>query len=107
MTDYPVGIDVPSGSDVVLTLRPGIMFRGRLAKSRHALDGELAMGNFRTPLIMTREGQAKISQVRIDFESLPKGTNRLTVLSNNSEELKSDFNRDRSKVRFVALLSPT
>jgi hypothetical protein len=105
VTDYPVGIDVPSRSDVILTLRPGTTFRGRLANSR--LDGELASDEFRTPLVMTREGQAKISLVRIEFESLPPGTNRLTVLSPGSQELKRDFNRDRSKVRLVALLSPT
>jgi hypothetical protein len=107
VTDYPVGIDVPSRSDVILTLRPGITFRGRLANSRRALDGELTLGEFRAPLVMTREGQAEISQVRIEFESLPPGTNRLAVLSPGSEELKRDFNRDRSKVRLVALLSPT
>jgi hypothetical protein len=107
VTDYPVSVKVPSRSDVILTLRPGVMFRGRLATSRDALDGELAVGEFRTPLVMTREGPAELSRVRIEFESLPPGTNRLTVLSPGSQELKRDFNRDRSKVRLVALLSPT
>ena len=106
VTDYPVGIEV-SRSDVVLTLRPGIVFKGSLARDQRALNGELAFGASRTPLVMNRQGPAKISQVRIDFESLPPGANRLTVLSPGSEELKRDFNRDRTKVRFVALLSPT
>jgi hypothetical protein len=56
---------------------------------------------------LTRKGQAEISKVRIEFESLPPGTKRLTVLSPESDELKRDFNRDRSKVRLLALLSPT
>ena len=107
MTDYPVGIEVRSRSNVTLKLRPGIAFRGRLREERHSLDGALLLGEFQVPLVMTRQGEAKISQVRIEFESLPPGTNRLTVLSPGSEELKKDFNRDRSKVRFVALLSPT
>jgi len=106
VTDYPVRIEA-SRSTVLLTLRPGISFRGHLAKDHQALDGELGLGEFRTPFVMTREGPAKISQVRIDFESLPPGTSRLTVLSPDSEELKRDFNRDRSKVRLVALVSPT
>ena len=105
--DYPVGIEVPSGSNVILTLRPGIQYQGRLASSRHALDGELVFGEFRTPLVMTRKGPAEISQVRTDFESLPPDANRLIVLGPGSAELKRDFNRDRAKVRFVALLSPT
>ena len=107
VTDYPVGIEVSSPSRLILRLRPGIEYRGRIRGDHQALDGELALGEFRTPLIMTRQGNAKISQVRIDFESLPPGTNRLTILSPGSDELKRDFNRDRSKVRFVALLSPT
>ena len=107
VTDYPVGIQVSSRSRLVLTLRPGIEFQGHLRDDRSALDGELALHEFRTPLVMTRQGEAKISQVRIEFESLPPGTNRLTVLSPGSDELKRDFNRDRSKVRFLALLSPT
>jgi hypothetical protein len=107
VTDYPVGVKVPSRSDVILTFQPGVIFRGRLATSRDALDGELAFGELRTPLVLSREGQATISRVRIEFESLPPGTNRLTVLSPGSEEFKRDFNRDRSKVRLVALLSPT
>ena len=107
VTDYPVGIDVESRSNLILTLRPGVVFWGRLASNRQALDGELVLGESRTPLVMNREGEAKISQVRIDFESLPPGTSRLTVLGPGSDELKRDFNRDRSKVRFLALLSPT
>ena len=107
VTDYPVGIEVESRSGVILTLRPGVTFRGRLASNRQALDGEIVLGEFRRPLVLNREGEAKISQVRIDFESLPPGTSRLTVLGPGSEELKRDFNRDRSKVRFLALLSPT
>ena len=107
VTDYPVGIEVSSASDVVLTLRPGIMYRASLAADRQTLNGELAFGESRIPLAMSRTGEAKISQIRIDFESLPPGTNRLTVLSLGSDELKNDFNRDRSKVRLVALLSPT
>jgi hypothetical protein len=107
VTDYPVGIDVESRTNLILTLRPGVVFRGRLVSNRQALDGELVLGKSRTPLVLNREGEAQISQLRIDFESLPPGTNRLTVLSSGSEELKRDFNRDRSKVRFLALLSPT
>lgn len=107
VTDYPVGIDVASRSNLTLTLRPGVTFRGRLTSNRQALDGELVLGEVRTPLVLSREGEAKISQIRIDFESLPPGTNRLTVLGPGSEELKKDFNRDRSKVRILALLSPT
>lgn len=107
MTDYPAGIERSSRSDVNLTLRPGIAFRGRLRANGRDLDGELSLGEFRTPLVMTRQGPAEISQVRIDFESLPPGTDRLSVLSPGSDELKRNFNRDRAKVRFVALLSPT
>jgi hypothetical protein len=107
VTDYPVGIEVESRSNLILTLRPGVVFRGRLTEARHTLNGELVLGESRTPLVMSRKGPATISQVRIDFESLPPGRNRLTVLSSRSEELKKDFNRDRSKVRLVTLLSPT
>lgn len=107
MTDYPVGIEVLSQSDVILKLRPGIVFRGRLASDGKTLAGAIASGESRTPLAFSRKGPAKISRVRIDFESLPAGSNRLTVLSPNSDQLKNAFNRDRSKVRLVALLSPT
>jgi len=107
MTDYPVGVNVTSQSNVLLRLRPGVDFRGRLTPDRQALEGELMLGDFRRPLVLSREGRAKISQARLDFEALPPGTDRITVLSPDSRELKRDFNRDRSKVRLVALLSPT
>ena len=107
VTDYPIGIEVSSRSDVLLTFRPGVLFRGRVAEGRSALNGELVLGEFRTPLVLERKGPAEISEVRIEFESLTADVNRLVVLGPGAMELKRDFNRDRSKVRLVALLSPT
>ena len=107
VTDYPIGIEVSSRSDVLLSLRPGILFRGRVADGRNALNGELVLGELRMPLVMTRVGPAEVSPVRIEFESLPADANRLVVLGPRAMELKRAFNRDRSKVRLVALLSPT
>jgi mercuric ion transport protein len=103
--DHPVGVAVED-SVLRLTLSRGVTFQGRLSPDGKSIRGQFTHGDDVSQLILIREGGAQFSKALLEFEQ--SGTAASVIrLSTDGEELRRDFNRERSKVRLMLLLSPT
>lgn len=104
--DHPIGVAVED-SALHLVLSQGVSFSGTLAPDGQTIVGQFVNGVKRSPLIWSRNGGAQLSTALLEFEKSPPGKLPLSILSPDGAELRTAFNRDRSKVRLVLLLSPT
>jgi mercuric ion transport protein len=103
--DHPIGVAVED-SVLRLTLSRGLTFQGRLSPDGKSIHGQFTHGDDASQLTLTRAGGAQFSKALLEFEQSAAGAPVIS-LSADGAELRRDFNRERSKVRLVLLLSPT
>lgn len=103
--DHPVGV-VVQDSVLRLTLSRGVTFQGRLSPDGKSIHGQFTHGDDVSQLSLTRAGGAQFSKALLEFEQSAAGA-PVNSLSDDGVELRRDFNRERSKVRLVLILSPT
>ena len=103
--DHPIGVAVED-SVLRLELSRGVKFEGRLSPDGKSIRGKFTHGGDVSPLTLSREGGARFSKALLEFEQSGAGA-PVIRLSADGAELRRDFNRERSKVRLVLLLSPT
>jgi len=82
-------------------------FDGRLSSATARIAGTLSTEAGPIPLEFERVGAARLSEDLVAFERTAADSTRLVEMDPEGGELRAAFNRERDKVRLVALLSPT